>query len=206
MRFGAVGSRYTSPVPMRSACLALLLTVSLPALAQDALTEKGTLTVGGTAGVSRYSTDLTSGTTVFASPRLGLFVVDGLAVGASVGVSRTTSRQTLTLADEVFELETEATSISATPFATYYIGDPAAPVLPFVSASAGINYFTSEDRSQSGSPRVSREQFVGEAAAGALVRLGANVGLTGEGYYTWRTNGGFDLYGVRGGLAVFLGR
>ena len=174
---------------MRFVLLAALL-LPLASGAQDAtaLTSKGNLLIGGSASltVSEYFTSYG------VSPRVGVFLADGVAVGARVSATRATFGSQAPRVSQ--------TQLTAEPFVSYYFASPEASVQPFVSAAAGVFHARSDGSETS-------TGYTAEAAAGAMLRLGPNVGLTGEAYYLHGFNDFIEHQGgLRGGIAVFLGR
>ena len=195
---------------MRTLFLVFLLTLSLPALAQDALTERGTLLIGGTATISQTNQNDFKTTGVALLPRIGVFVIDGLAVGAEAGVTYSRSTNTVELfGEDPIETTFSTTILQLAPFATYYFGAPEAAVHPFVGVSVGGQSLRFSSEFQSEEDSATRTALFGTVSAGALLRLGTNVGLTGEAFYDFvevEDQDSASVFGLRGGIAVFLGR
>ncbi|HIG73063.1 MAG TPA: hypothetical protein EYQ24_00355 [Bacteroidetes bacterium] len=184
--------------------LLVLLALPLSAAAQDdahpPLISRGTLLIDGRAHASRTTDDLTEHMAVAASPRLGVFVTDALAVGADVRAGY--SRQTV----ETLGQSERTTRLYAAPFVAYYLGAPAWTVRPFASTSVGGEAVRTTREGPTGTPTIRTTRLSGEFSAGALVRLGTNVGLTGEAVYGWSRALDEGATSLRGGVAVFLGR
>lgn len=101
-----------------------------------AQTEKGTLLLGGSAGMSFDSREGPNYFNVFVSPRIGIFVANRLALGAGVPFSFTSTG------------DFESSSIGIGPFMRYYFGN--GKVSPFLEARGSLNRFSSQYREING--------------------------------------------------------
>lgn len=163
--------------------------LSPAASAQEAspLTTQGTHLIGGSADASVRS----GVSSIRVSPRVGVFVIDNLALGVRADASYAS----------VSDGRTD-TALALVPFSTVYFGDPGDPVQPYATAAAGLRFRrVASDGFTSGTT-----EAITDVAAGALVQIGSNVGLTGEAYAELSNFRVDPVLGVRGGIAVFLGR
>lgn len=102
-----------------------------------AQTGKGTLLLGGNAGMSFYSEQNENVFNASLSTRIGFFVVNRFAVGASLPLSLNTSR------------DYESWNIGIGPFARYYIGK--GKVNPFMEVDLSWSRFRYRYREPGGS-------------------------------------------------------
>ena len=184
--------------------LTLLLLAPASTLAQDALTQRGTLLIDGRFFGTASNDDLFSRLSVSVSPRVGVFLTDGLAVGTTLQLAY--NRQSFEGTENDAAYESNSIAAYVAPFVTYYFLSPESSVRPFVGASTGLDARrTALDRGIESST-TTLSDLRGDVGAGALLRLGTNVGLTGEARYAWYRYLDDGGYSVQGGVAVFLGR
>ncbi len=180
-----------------SLCALAILVASGPVSAQAGFPiQKGSVSLDGTANVSSSQFgDSDRTTTISAQPSALFFVADGLAVGATVSLARTS-----------FGGDNTATSYGIGPTAAYFFGGPESTVYPFVSVGASFS------RASFSGDGDDLSIFGGEVAGGAVFMLSRTVGLTGEAYYQAQSvsSDGFDdsfdgnEFGLRAGFVAFL--
>ena len=175
-------------VPLLVATLCLGLAPAVSAQAGFPV-QRGSVSLGGTAGLSSQSTGGDDRITVLAlAPSALYFVADGLGIGGTV------SYQGVHDGDEWGHF------LGLGPRVAYYLGGPESRVYPY--AQAGLFYTTSDQDIQS---------LGGDVAAGALVMLSRAVGLNAEAYYETQSVsfGGFqdqdrNAFGLRAGITAFV--
>ena len=185
-------------------CLALWL-YPAAAQAQDYATDKGSFLIGGAASLSSSGNDFEGGrsTTLSIAPSAQYFVIPGLAVGGTIGWAYASY--------EDFSFST----LNVGPRLSYYFGRSAQNIYPFVSAAVG--YLRSSSDSGAFDQTASGTQF--DVSGGATFMIARNVGLTGELFYTQRseetdtdvgllgditTAFGSDSFGLRFGISAFV--
>ena len=111
-------------------CLFILLSEAY------AQTEKGNILLGGNAGMSFYSEQNENVFNASLSPRIGFFVANRFAVGASLPLGLNTSKNY------------ESWNIGIGPFARYYFGS--GKIMPLIEAEVSLNRFRSRYRELGG--------------------------------------------------------
>lgn len=137
--------------------------------AQEHATDRGSLIVGGGAGLSShsYSNNVAgdrqewSSTLIYFSPRVQYFVLPGLAVGGTVDLTHMRTP------------ENSSTSAGLGPTISYFFGAPEQALVPYISAQTAWHRALGEDYGQVG--------YGG--AAGMLYMLTRSVGLDGSVFY-----------------------
>lgn len=169
--------------------------------AQHRPIERGSLQLAGTAQlVHSHDIGNDQGATIFeVAPRVGFFVVPGLAVNANLRFARISGDGPAT------------TGWGLGPGLTYYIGGLSSRIYPFVS---GRTLFTwQRTPSPGGDPDVKFRTTSWLVSGGALFLVAEQVGITSELFYqrdrftfefgSASTNSA-ELYGVQWGVAVFV--
>lgn len=192
-------SRPLSPHSMRLLALVLSLALAAPVLAQPApddpttwdQTAQGVRLLGGSASLIRFS----STTSANASPRVGAFVVDGLALSAQLQLGYSRSG----LDDETGS----STQLGIGPSVTYYFVRQGATPRPFVEGDLSMTYY-----------RVDRETSDGDSdwtigagvAAGVAVPVARNVALRAQAFYRTLDFEFSDdsYYGLSAGFTTFI--
>ncbi len=191
---------------MRAATLMLVLGgAAVPLHAQGSPTQKGSLQLAGTAGWSHTKQTSTNATLneLQVSPRVGYFVVRGLALSGNLLFGR---------------ISTEGGALTqwgVGPELAYYPGIHSSTVYPFVSARTLFIWNRNHTSSQSSSPTLKSSNGQWSLSGGALFMVGQHVGITGELYYRHERisseNPGFpdntsrlNTYGVQWGVAAFV--
>jgi len=184
--------------------LSFLLTS--PVQAQDAPTDQGVYILDGGAsfrsqGGDLYTADDDDRRTLVSFQPAGLYLVaPNVAVGGKLLISRS-SQDARTI-----------TTLGLGPSATYYIGEPDAPVLPFVAAnlfalrsSASVDLGTVDfgfgpvDR---GTEEATLTGLGFDIQAGFTYMLARNVGVTTAAFFRYERLGGDDLPEARTGNTV----
>ena len=191
----------------------LSLALSLNASAQRSPIRKGSVQVAGTADISHTEPDGGgSGLTIIeAFPRVGYFVVKGLAISANVRLRRVTAEDIPTARDQ------KSTELGIGPGIHYYVATPVKRLFPFASGrmlyDRTKSHLTLLPSETSVNNRVtSRVWLVG---AGVLYMLADHVGLTSEAFYQWNRNTvsnepaadfsqNSKTYGLQWGIAGFI--
>lgn len=170
------------------AAITLITAFAAPAGAQEYATDRGSLNIGGTAGVSSYKASAGWNTNAFFNPQLQYFVSPGLGIGAALSVHR------------AWRDAGSFNSYSIGPSVAYYFGRGAQDLRPYLGAQAS---FARVDGSN-----VSTWGYGG--SAGLLYMLTESVGLdtalfyrrlepTGESLSTSQENVGFSV-----GISAFV--
>jgi hypothetical protein len=189
---------------------ALTLTGAAPAHPQTFATDKAVWQVGGNVYLARSRSlgnatlqPSDGSTTVSLAPRLGYFLLPGLAVTGNLSLSYT--------GQDIGH----SWSWGVGPGLTYYFGRAARSFYPYV---AGLTQFawlhTDQDDGLGGSALRSDAQHW-QISGGAVVLVARNVGLNGELYYsrTYLSSSnsmGFDgsttqeQYGLQFGVSLFV--
>ena len=200
---------------MRLPALALALLLAAPALAQTTdrpapddpatwtQTAKGVRLLGGSASLSRQG-DFTS---ALATPRVGAFVADGLALGVDLTLGY--GRSTFTTAfegDILTEASFSSTTLGVGPSVTYYLGGGRPGVRPFVEADVALSYQRSRVTTGFGTDDSDDVGVGGGLGAGVSIPIARNVALRAQAFY--RT---FDFefddsasYGLSAGFTTFI--
>lgn len=191
---------------MRSVLLASALLLGTPALAQTddrpapddpatwTQTARGVRLLGGSATIIRQSET----TFASASPRIGVFVADGLALGVDLTLSHSRSSS----------VGFSTTSLGVGPSVTYYVGGGRPGVRPFVEADVSVGYQRSSvDGNVIGSASESDVTVGGGLGAGVSVPLARNVALRAQAFYRTfdvSVDEGSSVYGLSAGFTTFL--
>lgn len=187
---------------MRTALLlALAAGLAHGALAQSHPIDRGSYLLGGTVGFislggDLYATPTDARQTAFAfQPKAEYFVVPRVALGLFAAFDRFT-----------YEDDARIRVFSLGPKASYYFGDPAGRLFPFVSLGAGYSAATLDfpDGSEDDGPG-----FAAVLGGGAAYLVSGRVALTGEAFsqlarYGGETFDGANKLGLRLGVAYFL--
>ena len=210
---------------MRFAKPAVLLAVFLGAIpftlsAQDSPVERGSIQVGGTAAFTR-SRDIGNDigwATLDLMPRVGYFVVKGLAVSANLRYRVIWNDDQATVRDQRF------TDWGVGPGLTYFFTTKSRRVFPFISGrtlfvrsfhTADL-YASPQDETPSVPDNETRTRTSNwQASAGIMYMVVKHVGITGEVFYQRsRVTVGVDkpqestneaeLYGLQWGIAAFV--
>jgi len=193
--------------------LSFLLTLAVQA--QDTPTDQGTYVLDGSASFRSQGGDLYTAedddrqTTVSFQPAGLYLIAPNVAVGGQLRISRS-SQDTGT-----------STTLGLGPSATYYLGEPDAPVLPFVAAnllalrsSASVDLgtvdigFGPEDL---GTEEVTLTGLAFDIQAGFTYMLARNVGVTAAAFFLYERLGSDDTdsltgntVGVQIGITAFV--
>ena len=194
-------------------CLIALLFASAEVKAQGQRSpiQRGSIQIGGTANISRTkASEGGSGLTIAeAFPRLGYFVVRGLAVSANLRFRKV-------WADDQPNARNQTSSEwGIGPGVSYYVSTRVPRLFPFVSARALYNRATThaDVNSTAVDSRVSTELWL--LSGGALYMLGEHVGLTSEAFYQRNHNNirsgasaestsSSKTYGMQWGISAFI--
>ncbi len=193
----------TGPPPMSPRLAGLLFAVlsAGPAAAQQYATDRGVVLVAGTANVSHFHDRRSGGssTTVSLNPRVGYFVIPGLALSANLQVASTSSDGA----------STHAWGVG--PGATWYFRHRRVVLNPYLAVRT---LYYRETTHLDGLPDLTTEQFSWAGAAGLSLFVARNAALLGELYYQHfhlaaRVQGAdvsasAEEYGVQFGVAVFV--
>ncbi len=180
---------------------------------QESPIQKGSVVVGGTADISH--TEPVGGgsglTIVSAFPRVGYFVVNGLALSLNGRFRRTSAEDQANVRDQT------STEWGIGPGVSYYVATPFPRLFPFVSARVLYNKTsTHAELVPAGTVIESRiTTVVWLGSVGALFMLGKHVGLTSEAFYqrnnnTVRTGASAEsdsksnTYGLQWGITAFI--
>jgi hypothetical protein len=132
--------------------------------------------VGGSAGLSRTSTDGGPGTTNASLAPFGLyFFVPHLAVGGTVDLGYQWSK--------LQGADAHDATVGVEPTIRYFFGDPAGKLFPYLNASIGPSWERfSSDAATPADQTTHGLAYTG--SAGLMQMLSSHVGLTGELYYS----------------------
>jgi outer membrane protein with beta-barrel domain len=151
-------------------CAFVLFGWTAPSQAQHYATDRGVWLVGGTARITNFR-DIGNDASTFVldlSPRLGYFVVPGLAMTANLEYGR-------------FSYDAGVTSTYGLgPGMTYYFRHRQTVLNPFLSART---LYVHERVNPDGASDFTSDSFTWLVAAGAALFLARNVALTGEIFY-----------------------
>jgi Outer membrane protein beta-barrel domain len=185
---------------LRPLCLLLALAPSLVE-AQHYPTDKGGVLVAGTANLSHFRDkgSNASSTSLTLNPRVGYFVVPGLAVTANLQLIFASSENA----------STHAYGIG--PGVTYYFRHKTVVLNPYLSVRT---LYYRETSHLDGFPDRTAEQFAWAGAGGVSLFVARNVALIGELYYqhfhvTVRVqdasaSSSAEEYGVQFGVSAFV--
>lgn len=165
------------------------------ASAQSYATDRHVWQVGGTARFTSYHViDGGSSRTFSINPRLGLFVVPGLAVGANLFLGHSSNDNT------------SATQYGIGPGLTYYFRHRSATINPYINANTLFIHSSFDGGSAN--------DFNWLVSAGLAIFLARNVAITGELFYTHAHteaefngqtgSGSSEEYGSQFGVSVFV--
>jgi hypothetical protein len=183
--------------------LCLLLVVAGPSSseAQEYATDKGAVLVGGTANFSHFRNlgNDASATSLSLNPRLGYFVVPGLAVTANLQLTFASAE----------DASTHAYALG--PGVTYYFRHRRVVLNPYISVRT---VYYRETSHLDGFPDRTAEEFNWAGAGGLSVFVARNVALLGELYYqhfhvTLRSedqsaSNNAEEYGLQFGVSAFV--
>lgn len=187
---------------MRTALLLALAAGLAPGtLAQSYPIDRGAYLFGGTAGFvslggDLYATPTDDRQTAFAfQPKAEAFLFPRVTLGLFAAFDRFS-----------YEDDAKVRVFTIGPKASYYFGDPAGRLFPFVSLGAGYSAATLEfpDGSEDDGPG-----FAAVLSGGAAYLVSGQVALTGEAFtqlarYGGETFDGANKLGLRLGVAYFL--
>jgi hypothetical protein len=159
--------------------------------------------LGGSARVSRFR-DIGNDIKTFVvdlEPRIGFFFASHWLVNASATLTYTTSKTSRT------------TQFGAGPGVAYYMGGNRTRVHPYAQARLLLLRTVSEVKTVN-IPRLVERSVGWSAAAGAVLMIARNAGVTGELFYMRTgiardfsggvTSNSAEEYGVRFGVSVFV--
>ncbi|HEX2396044.1 MAG TPA: outer membrane beta-barrel protein [Bacteroidales bacterium] len=193
--------------------LLIIAVLSLFAVSLNAQTEAGKILVGGSSELSfgaitqKYKSDDGDGTagkiTQFSlAPEAGFFVIDNLAVGLSLDMSLSSSKEDGSEFRETF------TTLLAAPFVKYYYD--LGKIKPFAKAAVGLGSSTYKLSDGSDSETEKTGIFGWELGVGAAMFMNDNVALeVGIGYQSIsqkdKQDNDIDLRIINGGIAFAVG-
>ena len=199
---------------IRSAGIALLSLVLVTAThAQEAPTDQGVYVLDGSAsfrsqGGDLYGADDDRQTTVSFQPAGLYLIAPNVAVGGELRISRSSQDAGNT------------TTLGLGPSATYYLGEPEAPVLPFVGANLLLLRSTSSTDLGTidiggpvdlGTAEVTLTGLAFDIQAGFTYMLARNVGVTTAAFFLYERLGSDDAeaqtgntVGVQVGITAFI--
>ncbi len=185
----------------RHAVLLLALACAGPAAGQQYATDRGVVLLAGTGNVSHFH-DRSSGgssTTIRLNPRVGYFVIPGLALTANLQVASSSYDNGSTRA------------WGAGPGATYYFRHRRVVLNPYLAVRT---LYYRETTHLDGVPDLATEQFSWAGAAGVSLFVARNAALLGELYYQHfhltvaaqgnSVSASAEEYGLQVGVAVFV--
>ncbi|MFN2601378.1 MAG: hypothetical protein ABR582_01335 [Gemmatimonadaceae bacterium] len=203
-------------LPMKGCVLALLATTSADvARAQQSPIQKGSIQVAGTASLT-HERDIGNdvGWTSFElSPRVGYFVVRGLAVNWNLHFRRVWFEDEETITNQ------RALEWGIGPGLTYYVSTRSRHFYPFLSArtlfTRSALHATVTNAGQEERTNGSSTNNVWLVSGGALYMVGTHVGVTSElfyehEYFTSRygispgNGNSSEMYGLQWGIAAFI--
>ncbi len=174
---------------MKTLKLFYLTTLLFACMQLQAQTQQGSMMIGGNAGFANSSQGDFSITTVSINPSIGYFVIDKLAVGASVGISF--------FSGDLLE----GTSFGVGPFARYYFTD-GSNIRPF----GQVGFDWSSFKPKEGDSQSNTGFDVG---VGASLFLNDHVAIDGIiGYNSMKADGEDDstnTFGITFGVQAFFG-
>ena len=174
---------------MKTLKLFYLTTLLFACLQLQAQTQQGSMMIGGNAGFANTSQGDDGITVISINPSLGYFVIDKLAVGASVGITFFNG--------DLFE----GTSFGAGPFARYYFTD-GSNIRPF----GQVGFDWSSFKPKEGDSQTTTGFDVG---VGASLFLNEHVAIDGIiGYNSMKDEGVDDrtnTFGITFGVQAFFG-
>lgn len=181
--------------------LALAAGLAHGALAQTHPLDRGAYLLGGTLGFvslggDLYATPTEDRQTAFAfQPKAEAFLFPRVTIGLFAALDRFS-----------YEDDARIRVFTIGPKASYYFGDPAGRLFPFLSLGAGYSAATLEypDGSEDDGPG-----FAAVLSGGAAYLVSGQVALTGEAFsqiarYGGETFDGANKLGLRLGVAYFL--
>lgn len=175
--------------------------------------QQGSIQIGGTADISHTEPEGNGpGLTIIeAFPRVGYFVVKGLALSANVRYRRASAEDQTNVKDQT------STEWGLGPGVSYYVATPVPRLFPFVSGRLLYNRTSSHsEQLPSGAEIDSRIRTkVWLVSGGALYMLGEHVGLTSEAFHQWNRNkitsgsgaaakSNSTTYGIQWGITAFI--
>lgn len=180
---------------------------------QESPIQKGSVVVGGSADISH--TEPVGGgsglTIVEAFPRVGYFVVKGLALSVNGRFRRTSAEDQASVRDQT------STEWGIGPGISYYVATRFPRLFPFVSTRVLYNRTsTHAELLPAGTEIESRiTTVVWLGSAGALFMLGKHVGLTSEAFFQRNNNNirtgasaesesDSNTYGLQWGITAFI--
>ncbi len=145
----------------------LVAGIALPCAAADFAIDKGSWLVGGTAGFEMWGGDLyevedEKATLIELVPRVGYFLMPGLAVGGTLEFM------------SLSQGETDLSVLGVGPMVEYYFGGPYSKMYPFLSARFNWSKTSNDD------------EFTDTTfgfSAGGIMMLCRNVGLRAAAFY-----------------------
>ncbi len=174
---------------MKTLKLFYLTTLLLACIQLQAQTQQGSMMIGGNAGFANSSQGDFSTTVVSINPSIGYFVIDKLAVGASLGISF--------FSGDLFE----GTSFGVGPFARYYFTD-GSNIRPFGQAGFDWSSFKPKEGD-------SQSNTGFDIGVGASLFLNDHVAIDGIiGYNSMKADGEDDstnTFGITFGVQAFFG-
>jgi hypothetical protein len=158
---------------------ALTLTGAAPVHSQTFATDKAVWQVGGNVHLAR-SRSLGTGTllpsdgatTVSLAPRLGYFLLPGLALTGNLSLSYTGQDGG------------HSWSWGGGPGLTYYFGRGTKSLYPYVAGITQFSWLRSSQDDRFGGASLRSSAKVWQLSGGAVVMVARNVGLNGELYYS----------------------
>ena len=200
--------------PTARVCLMTLLFSAPAARAQspDSPIQKGSIAIGGTADISHTEPDGSGSalTIIQAFPRLGYFVVKGLALSANGRYRRVSAEDQAAVRDQT------STEWGIGPGVSYYVATRLPRLFPFVSTRVLYNRTSNHAEILPAGPEVDSRitTVVWLGSAGALFILGKHVGLTSEVFYqrnnntirngTAESTSDSNTYGIQWGISAFI--
>lgn len=170
-------------------CFALFLVVLFlipTAPAQEYATDKGSLLLAGSFGLTSYGERGGEGRSTLLSinPNISYFVIPGLALGADLGIFT------------FFEGGFSSTSLSVGPKLAYFFGGPTSTTRPFLASALTYGRYSGSD-----------SVLGADVSGGALFMLTRSVGITTEAFYqtfSYSDDDSSNSFGLRGGVTVFV--
>lgn len=168
---------------LRLLALASVLCSASAVSAQEHATDRGSLILGGSAGVASHRTADVRSTYMHLNPAIQYFVRPGLAIGGTVNLTH------------VRLGERTSTNYGAGPQISYYMGDGAETLRPYVSAQTMI----------SGASGGRSGVLTYGANAGVLYLFTRSVGLDASIFYRGLSFTGSDAETVSEAVGVAVG-
>jgi len=185
----------------RSICLILALLSPGLGEAQQHPTDKGSVLVGGTANLSHFRDkgNDASSTSLTLNPRVGYFVVPGLALTANLQLIFASSE----------DASTHAYGVG--PGVTYYFRHRSVLLNPYLAVRT---LYYRETSHLDGFPDRTSEQFAWSGAGGVSLFVARNVAILGELYYQHfhvtasvqdaSSSNSAEEYGFQFGISAFV--